>query len=83
MFQLLIILVSIKDMADFYRFILFVYCVDNAIFPLVHAVPLKARIGEILELFAVLRLWVSPEGQDFNKDLSQDLCVGHTKVFEL
>lgn len=48
MFQLLIILVSIKDMADFYSFVLFVYRVDNAIFPLVHAVRLKACIGEIL-----------------------------------
>jgi hypothetical protein len=48
MLDLLIILVSIKDMADFYGFDLFVYCVDNAIFPLIHAVPLKACISEIL-----------------------------------
>jgi hypothetical protein len=83
MFQLFIILVSIKDMANFYSFVLFVYRANNTIFPLVHAVPLKASINKILQLFIVLRLWVSPERENFNEDLSQDLCVRHTKVLEL
>ena len=61
MLQLFIVLVSIENMADFYSLVLFVHHIDNAIFSLVHAVPLKACIIEILLFFAVLRLWVSPE----------------------
>jgi len=61
MFEFLIILISVKDMANFYGFVLFVHRIYNAIFTLIHAVSFKACIIEILQFFTVLRLWISPE----------------------
>ena len=48
MLQLIVVFVSIEDMADLYSFVLFVYRVNNTEFPLVNTEPFKTCIREIL-----------------------------------